>query len=156
MGLFLTLPLIGTLSQVTGKLPDYYKVFYEYNAPFTIIGAIALFLAFRNMRIKGAKINKVINWVAGLTFGVYLLHEHVLLRPLWKTFWQVPEYYKTPYFLLHMVGVVALVFLAGCVVEALRRLLFKGISKLLHLEKLEAKLSKADTFFNENKSEDES
>ena len=154
LGLFLTLPVIGTLSQITGKLPDYYKVFYEYNAPFTIVGAIALFLTFRNIRIKGVKINKVINWMAGLTFGVYLLHEHVLLRPLWKTFWQVQEYYKTPYFVLHMVGVVAIVFLAGCVVEALRQLLFKGISKLLRLKKLEAKLSKVDEFFNENKSED--
>ena len=154
LGLFLTLPIIGTLSQITGKLPDYYKVFYEYNAPFTIAGAVALFLVFRNMNIKGEKVSKVINYVAGLTFGVYLLHEHVLLRPLWKTFWQVPKYYKTPYFLLHMAGVVLCVFLVGCIVEALRQLLFRGIGKLLHCDKIGQKLAKMDRFFNENKSED--
>lgn len=154
LGLFLTLPCIGTLSQITGKLPDYYNVFYEYNAPFTIIGAIALFLAFRNMSIRGEKLGKVINWIAGLTFGVYLLHEHVLLRPLWNTFWNVKEYYATPYFLLHAVITILCVFLAGCIVEALRQLLFKGIGKLLHLDKLATKLSKWDRFFNENKSEE--
>ncbi len=154
LSLFLTLPVIGTLSQITGKLPDYYNVFYEYNAPFTIIGAVALFLAFRNMNIKGEKISKVINCIAGLTFGVYLLHEHVLLRPLWTTLWRVPEYYETPYFLLHMVIVVLGVFAGGCIVEELRQLLFRGMEKLLHLDKIGQKLSGIDRFFNENKSED--
>lgn len=146
--LFLSLPCIGTLSQITGKLPDYYDVFYEYNAPFTIIGAVALFLAFRNMNIRSEKVGKVINFFASATFGVYLLHEHTLLRGLWHELWKVGEYYQTPYFILHFVIVVFVVYLAGTFVELVRKYLFAGLSKLFALYRLGDKISKVDKFFN--------
>lgn len=150
IGLFVSLPCIGMLSQITGKLPDYYNVFYEYNAPFTLVGAVALFMAFRNIRIENIKISKVINRLASLTFGVYLLHEHVLLRPLWNSLWNVPKYYQTCYFVIHFIVVILCIFVAGCIVDALRQMLFKLISKLFCLKKLEMKVSKVDHFFNED------
>lgn len=146
--LFLSLPCIGTLSQITGKLPDYYDVFYEYNAPFTIIGAVALFLAFRNMSIRSEKAGKVINFFAGATFGVYLLHEHTLLRGFWNEVWKVGEYYQTPYFILHCIVVVMCVYMIGTLVDWFRQLLFTGLSKLLRLNKVSEKISKIDCCFN--------
>lgn len=151
--LFLSLPGIGTLSQITGKLPDYYNVFYEYNAPFTVIGAIALFLAFRNMHVEDSKMSNAINKLASLTFGVYLLHEHTLLRTLWNSLWSVTEYYQTRYFLIHFIVVVSCIFLAGCIVDAIRQFVFCAISRLFHLEKLGIKLSAVDQFFNDEKKE---
>ncbi len=153
VALFLSLPGIGTLSQITGKLPDYYHVFYEYNAPFTMIGAIAMFLAFRNMHIEESKMSNAINKLASLTFGVYLLHEHTLLRSLWNSFWRVAEYYQTRYFLIHFIVVVACIFLAGCIIDAFRQFVFCVISRLFHLEKLGIKLSKVERFFNDEKKE---
>ncbi len=146
--LFLSLPIIGTVTQTIGKMEQYYAVFYEYNAPFTIIGAVALFVAFLNMNIKSDKLGKVINIFASATFGVYLLHEHVLLRDWWNSVWKVQEYYPTSTFLLHFICVVACVYLAGTAVDLLRQLLFKIITKALRLTKLAEKISKADGLFN--------
>lgn len=151
--LFLSLPVLGFVTQTIGKMEEYYRVFYEYNAPFTIIGAVALFLAFRNMNIKSERLGKIINFFAGATFGVYLLHEHVLLRWLWDGVWKVAEYYKTPYFLLHCIAVVICVYMAGTLVDWTRQLVFKGIYKLFRLEKIANKISKIDRFFNNDTKE---
>lgn len=151
--LFLSLPAIGTLSQITGKLPDYYDVFYEYNAPFTIVGAIALFLAFRNMNIPSEKVGKVINFFASATFGVYLIHEHTLLRGLWHELWKVGEYYQTPYFILHCILVVLCIYIIGTLVDWLRQLLFTSVSKLLRLYKVSERISKIDSCFDADSKE---
>lgn len=146
--LFLSLPIIGTVTQTVGKMEQYYNVFYEYNAPFTIVGAIALFLAFRNINIRSVKCSKLINLFASATFGVYLLHEHVLLRETWSSVWKVGEYYQTPYFILHCIVSVVVVFLFGVLVDWLRQLLFKGIAKVFRLNKVADKLESVDKFFN--------
>jgi len=149
--LFLSLLVIGTITQSIGKMEQFYAVLYEYNAPFTIIGAVALFIAFLNMNIKSDKLGKVINIFASATFGVYLLHEHVLLRDWWTGVWKVQEYYPTSKYILHFIVVVACVYLGGTIVDLLRGLLFKAISKLLRLNKVSDKLSGVDRFFmNEN------
>lgn len=150
--LFLSLPVLGTITQKVGKMVEYYDVLYEYNAPLTIIGAVALFLAFRNMKIGKGNAGKVLNWVAGCTFGVYLLHEHALLRGFWNSFWNVNEMCQTSYFVPHMIGVVLAVFLAGCIAEAFRQVLFFGISKIFRTDKISSKLEKVDVFFNEKES----
>ena len=134
-------------------MKQYYNIFYAYNAPFTIIGAIGLFLAFRNMRIPSEKAGKLINSLAGLTFGVYLLHEHVLLRHLWTSLWKVGEAYQKPWFILHLAGVVLCVYMAGSIVEWIRQILFKYIGRVLGLKRLEQKISGIDHYFNDDKKE---
>lgn len=151
--LFLSLPVLGTVTVFVGKMEKYYRVFFEYNAPFTIIGAIALFLAFRNMNIKAEKLGKVIRLISGATFGVYLIHEHTLLRSMWSGVWKVQEFYQTDYFVPHCIAVVASVFVVGILIDLIRRLLFTGITKIFHLEKVGKKISAVDKFFN-NKAEE--
>lgn len=148
--LFFSLPIIGTVTQTIGKMEKYYNVFYEYNAPFTIIGAVALFLAFLNMNIRSEKCAKIINLFASGTFGVYLLHEHILLRDLWSRVWRVGDYYQTPQFVFHCITVVILVYLIGTLTDWLRQLLFKGVSKLFHLNRIEEKTRLIDEHFNDN------
>ena len=151
--LFLSLPALGTITVFVGKMEKYYRVFFEYNAPFTIIGAIALFLAFRNMNIRAEKLGKVIRLISGATFGVYLIHEHTLLRSMWSGVWKVQEYYQTDYFVPHCIAVVACVFVVGILIDLIRRLLFAGITKIFRLEKIGKKISAVDKFFN-NKAEE--
>ncbi len=152
-GLFASMPSIGFVTHTLGKMKQYYNIFYAYNAPFTIIGAIGLFLAFRNMRIPSEKAGKLINSLAGLTFGVYLLHEHVLLRHLWTSLWKVGEAYQKPWFILHLAGVVLCVYMAGSIVEWIRQILFKYIGRVLGLKRLEQKISGIDHYFNDDKKE---
>lgn len=150
MLLFFSLPVIGSFTQAIGKMTQYYNVLYEYNAPFTIIGAVALFLAFRNINISYEKTEKIINWFAAGTFGVYLLHEHTLLRGAWHEIWKVDKYYSTPLFIVHMIVVVVCVFLLGCFIDWLRRLLFAGITRVFHLQVINEKISKIDFLFDDS------
>lgn len=153
VALFVSMPSIGFVTQSVGKMKQYYNIFYAYNAPFTIIGAISLFLAFRNICIKSKSIGRIINCLASLTFGVYLLHEHTLLRHLWNSFWKVGEAYQTKWFLLHFVGVVFCIYVAGSILEGIRQLIFRCFAKLLHLNVLAHKMSVVDDFFNAVKKE---
>ena len=49
---------------------------YFYNNPCIIIQSIAYFLLFESLTLK----SKIINTVAKCTFGIYLLHDHRLVR----------------------------------------------------------------------------
>ena len=46
------------------------------NSIFTLLIAIFIFLGFKNIEIKE---NRVINYIASLTLGVYIIHEHYLV-----------------------------------------------------------------------------
>ena len=62
---------------------DYY---YRNNSTLTIVGSVGLFIAFFNLRINNRHVMKFIGTCAPLTLGVYVIHEHNLLRmPMWDT-----------------------------------------------------------------------
>ena len=55
---------------------------YEVACPTVIISAMAIFLVFKNIHIRS---NRVINWIAASTFGIYLIHTHFgLYYELWS------------------------------------------------------------------------
>lgn len=124
--------LISEFFLFTSKGSDQIKFFYAYNSPTVIVASIALFLAFLNMGqkkrrdsdIKHPFLNKAIVYVASLTFGIYLIHEHMLLRDLWVDFWKVPEAFEKWYFGFHFLGVVLTVFVICGVIEACRKWMF--------------------------------
>lgn len=123
---------ISYLYLLTDKGADQIKFFYAYNSPTVIVASIALFLAFLNMGQKKRRdedkkhpfVNKVILYIASLTFGIYLIHEHMLLRNLWIDFWKVPEAFEQWYFVFHFIGVVLAVFIICGIIEACRRWIF--------------------------------
>ncbi|MBD8347154.1 acyltransferase [Dysgonomonas sp. HGC4] len=109
----------------------------RYNNPFLIIAAIGLFFTFKNMTIS----SNVINKLAPLSFGVYLIHNHYLIReilfePAIKDF---TDTYNNQYLLL--IGILFLfsiiVFLICLGIEKIRQLICTPI-----VEKIERKISK--------------
>ena len=110
------------------------SLFYSYNSICTVGASIALFLAMRTVEIKGKIPVKIISFLAPLCFGVYLLHDHHLIRPLlWG--WLKPfAAAGAPYMLLHGLICVGAIFLAGCAVEWLRKQLFKLLRIEIYVE----------------------
>lgn len=51
---------------------------FSYNSPLVVLSAYCLFLFFKKLSFQSNLINKVSTY----TFGVYLVHEHFLLRPI--------------------------------------------------------------------------
>ncbi len=123
--------LIWGLSLVSHCLADKIDAFsyyedmpYTYNHLLCLTGAVALFYVFKNSRVKEGRTADVIRMLAPYTFGVYLLHEHVLVRYEWMQWLGVRQTAGTWRFVPHMVGCVLLVYAAGTVVDMVRARLF--------------------------------
>lgn len=122
---------IFTVSAVSALLADKIDAFgfyadmpYTYNHLFCLFGAVGLFLAFRKLRIKEGRAAAVIRRLSPYTFGVYLLHEHILIRYEWMNWLHVEKVLGTWGFIPHMIGSILLVYLVGTLVDFVRVYLF--------------------------------
>ncbi len=93
--------------------------FLSRNSLFVVGAAVGLFSLFA---YKKPFYNKGVNAVASCTFGVYLLHDHMLFRTvLWRRLFSIATLYRSPLFPLYAVGIIALVFVGCVLVEWVRQ-----------------------------------
>jgi surface polysaccharide O-acyltransferase-like enzyme len=113
----------------------------HYTSPFIVLAAMSLLLIFGSMNFSEF-VKKMIMLISPLSFGIYLLHDHPLVR----------SYVMTDRFafitngsvskmLLFFFGIILAIFVVGCCVDAVRSKLFQ----LLHIRK---SLSKLDRYFD--------
>lgn len=109
------------------------SLFYSYNSIVAVPCALALFQTFRGLEIRSAIVTKGILAVAPLTFAVYLIHEQDNLRPLLWGWLDPGALYASPWMLPYVLLCVIGIFTACCLIEWVRRWLFKAcrISALL-------------------------
>ena len=112
---------------------------YSRSSLFMIIAAVSMLAFFSKLCIS----NRFINTLASCTFGVYLIHENIFVRPfLWQTLFRVEDFKNSPWMLVHMIGSVAAVFLLCSAVEYVRRnIVEKPVMKLY---------SKAEALFKDS------
>lgn len=122
--------LLMVADSLTGKLGGYASNFYPYNSFFIFAASVALFVFAAKCEIKSEGfLSKAVLFASAGTFGVYLLHEHRLLRYLWPEWAGVSKVSGSPIFVLHMAATVAVVFVIGIAVDYIRRLIFKIFDK---------------------------
>src|SRR5699024_9339564 len=100
-----------------------YKLYYS--NPLVVIQSISLFMLFGIFKIK----SKVINKLASLTLGIYIIHETSAVRDhiyQWLVLDQVTNYGKSVILIAFIVAFV--IFFGSAVIEAIRQLLFKLLS----------------------------
>ena len=139
--------VIYAIYNATGRFEVFIKVLLEYNSPTIILASVSFFLFFRTIRIPEGFFSKAVLFVSPLTFGIYLIHEHYLLRDLWTTFWKVNEAVKMPWFIAHFIGCVLAVFMIGAVIEGIRKFLFDLLYRSKALQWFLGKLGKLDVIF---------
>lgn len=100
---------------------------YTYNHLLCLAGAVSLFYVFKNLRIKEGWLARMVRRFAPYTFGVYLLHEHILVRYEWMKWLGADLVTGRFLFVPHMIGCVALVYAAGTAVDAIRAWLFQKV-----------------------------
>lgn len=130
--IFLILIAIGYVTVFTSIKNLFYLtsiMAYLFN-PIALLLAINIFKCFSELKFH----SKIINYLSGSMFGVYLLHENSFIRPF---IWQ--KLFKSSYlsifpvkYLLHGIEVSLIIFVICIVIDILvRRLLFhKYINKL--------------------------
>lgn len=136
------------VNSVTGKLGGYATNWYAYNSLPVLFGSVCLFVAFTKMEIKGGGVGKVINTLAGATFGVYLIHEHRYLRYLWQQWLGVEQNATQPWMILHLIGSVLLVFVVCAIVELVRKWLFPLITERKWFCKIFERFAKIESKMN--------
>lgn len=128
-GIFGSMLLVRFIFQKTGSLEGFIVRQYQYNSLLCLAGAVCLFITFQGISVQSERIKRWIMPLAAASFGVYLLHEHIEIRYVWPRWLLVKEAWETPFFLLHWIGSIICVYLAGTLVDRLRRMLFAGIGK---------------------------
>ena len=107
----------------------------HYNFILTLTGALGLFSFFRFCPMRENFFSKVIRYIAPLTFGVYLVHEHIEIRDRW-IIWLQSLIGDIPVdsvwaFAWHMLRCVVIVFAAGIFVDWIRMIIFEYIGRVL-------------------------
>lgn len=125
--LFTSFYLITYIGVISGKdaIKQYCYYYRVLNSPLVMIICIELFIGFIKINVK---YNKVINYLAGSTFGVYLIHQNriVATKVLPYLF---PIYKESNSFLIFVYSVLGvLVIYGGCMlIDILRRNTFEPI-----------------------------
>lgn len=131
-----------------GKLGGFATNFYAYNSLPVLVGSVCLFVAFLKLSVKGNVIGKVINTLAGATFGVYLIHEHRYLRYMWQQWLQVEQNAHQPWMILHLIASVLIVFMVCAVIELIRKWLFSLVTERKWFQKLFQPMAKIERRIN--------
>jgi hypothetical protein len=107
---------------------------YAYNSPVVFGAAVCCFLFFVNLKMnfKNKKIEKLIMTVSTLSFGVYLLHEHNIMR---EVLWEAIDFTRMENsaiaYLIGLIVIVIGIFIVGILVEKIRKEINLGISKVV-------------------------
>ncbi len=131
--------VLRTLYLEKGMFDNMVTYTYSYNHLLCFVGAVGLFIAC-DRRGAGAESfdarvgigKRMIYSVAGATFGVYLIHEHVNLRYQWPQWFECERFAQgSPVsFVLHMGITVIVVFVICALIEILRQKLFRRVELL--------------------------
>ncbi|MGY3777448.1 acyltransferase [Isobaculum melis] len=102
-------PLLGYLNTI---------YFTEMNTVPVLIISVCLFLIFNQLDLG---VRPWINLIAKTTFGIYLIHDNVLVRPfLWQQLAKNAIFLHSKWLFLHMIVSVCIVFIFCCIIELIR------------------------------------
>lgn len=125
--IFASMLVINAIYQRTGSLLDFINRQYHYNSILCLAASVFLFFIFRNISISEGKAADWIRRAASVSFGVYLIHEHIDLRYFWPKLFGVQTFSGTPLFLLHWVVTILAVYGICGAVEMLRQYLKRKV-----------------------------
>ena len=98
----------------------------EYNSPSSVIIALCFIYMLSNIDIKSNILHKIISFFAPLTFGIYLIHNHLIVRTkvFSKNYILLLKYQN--YKLLLFEGFESLkIFIFASLIDYIRFLVFK-------------------------------
>lgn len=129
--IFILSAVSGILAQKTDAFAYYMGMPTTYNHILCLLSAVGFFMIFKNMKPWEGKAAAVIRRLAPYTFGVYLLHEHVLVRYEWMQWLHVEAVQGRFLFVPHMIGCVLLVYAAGIVLDCVRVYFFEAVQNAI-------------------------
>ena len=118
----------NTIGSEIETFVHYANMLYTYNHLLCLTGAVSLFYVFKNLRIGEGRFAGAVRKLAPYTFGVYLLHEHILVRNEWMKWLGVEDVAESLLFVPHMILCVLAVYAAGTVADLVRAWVFARVA----------------------------
>ena len=96
-----------------------------------LLASVALFTAFIELKTDtiNEKAGKIILLFSSSTFGIYLLHENLLVRSRWALWLGVDRLNNTALKLLYLIISIAALFAVGTLIDRVRAGLFNVFIK---------------------------
>lgn len=116
----------GKIAFIFPRLDHYMAIPKQYNFIFSLFAAVAIVCFAKGHGGKSNAFSKALNRIAGYTFGIYLITDHIFVRYKWMDFLQLGEG-KDPVW-AHMILSVLAAFAVALCIDVVRTFLFKGIS----------------------------
>ena len=109
-------------------IKNYYYWVNDAHKPLAVLLAIFLCIWFKNMELSH---NKLINKLASSVFGILLIHANsdAMREFLWYDLLKNDEFYHSPYFMIHAIGSIIIVYLTCFIIDQARRYLFAWLKK---------------------------
>lgn len=128
LGIWMLSLCSNTLGKEIEVFARYADMPYTYNHLLCLTGAVSLFYVFHNLSLREGRAADAIRLLAPCTFGVYLLHEHILVRYRWLEWLKADQGKESFLFLPHMIGCVLLVYGIGTAVDLARARVFAQVA----------------------------
>jgi len=119
--------VLGMITARIGKFDYYMNMVYSYNHILTLIASLSLFFAFKYWQPKEGKLIQFLCKIAPYTFGVYLIHENIVIRNLWPGWFGVGRVQDSLLFVPYMLLVIVCVFAVCMTIDAVRKVVFDKI-----------------------------
>lgn len=111
--------------------------FFLYNSISVVLSSLMLFMFFKSISIYNASINRIINSVAVLTFGVYLIHDNFYIRNiLYKNILHTDQFWNTSTFIPVSIISVFGVFVTCISIDAIRKKIFGIFEHSKHINNI--------------------
>lgn len=124
LGIWMLSLCANTLGAQMDAFAYYADMPYTYNHLLGLTGAVSLFYVFKGLSVREGHAADAIRLLAPCTFGVYLLHEHILVRYRWLEWLKADQVKERFLFLPHLIGCVLLVYVVGTAVDLARAWVF--------------------------------
>lgn len=142
--------ILVTVNARTGRFEELIGVSIEHNHILLLLSSVSLFMAILNApQIKGIWA-KLVGFMAPLSFGVYLFHEHGLIRYEWPKWIGLDKLMDKNVFVFvaGVLGSAILVYLLGGAVDYIRGLLFSLAKKVFKNSAIVTFMKKIDAGVN--------
>lgn len=120
--------ILSLLSGITFLAEHIYGKMLIYTSPFVVVPSLLLVLIFSKIEIK----SKSINWLASSCFAIYLIHQHLMVRPYYN---QACKHIFDNYSGFSYMGIIIIfiliVALASILIDKVRILCWSGLKTKL-------------------------
>lgn len=129
--IFVSELVLGVVVNNTGKLEYMLDMLCANNHILVLLASVALFTVFIELKTDtiNEKAGKIILLFSSSTFGIYLLHENLLVRSRWALWLGVDRLNNTALKLLYLIISIAALFAVGTLIDRVRAGLFNVFIK---------------------------